>query len=216
MNKIKGYCLTLKDSPRHKNMKDKLDKVTNLSYEFVFGKKFDKDFVHSIVNSQSQVWKLSEFSKEDTYIQRAYSCAEGHRRILENFLNQDEYEWALIMEDDLDIDENIMSQLDYLIDNEMYDWYHLSTQAFYNYLNNYRIKYEVMPCVKLLKGGRSTLAYMVNKKFALKYYKALCPIKAPSDITLWLMGEPIPVVENINIFFSEDQKTSTISNKNGG
>jgi GR25 family glycosyltransferase involved in LPS biosynthesis len=198
-------------------MKDKLDNVTNLSYEFIFGKTFNKDFVCAIVNPQSQVWNLSEFSKDDTYIQRAYSCSEGHRRILENFLNQDEYDWALIMEDDLDIDENIMSQLDYLIDNNKnYNWFHLSTQAFYNYLNNYKIKYEVMPRVKLLKGCRSALAYMVNKKFALKYYKALCTIKAPNDITLWLMGESIPVVENINIFFSEDQKTSTISNKNGG
>ena len=211
MIKIKGYCLTLENSLRHIKMKNKLDKIKNLSYEFIFGKSFNKDFVYSFVNTKSDVWKLSQFSKEETYIQRAYSCAEGHRRIMETFLNQDEYNWALVMEDDLILGENIIEQLNYVIENYNSDWYHLSTEAFFNYLNNVQpLTFQEKPQLLYCKRGNSTLCYLINKNFALKYYKNLTPIYAPSDITLWLNNDKVPVIKNINVFFSEDQKKSTI------
>ena len=167
MIKIKGYCLTLENSLRHIKMKNKLDKIKNLSYEFIFGKSFNKDFVYSFVNTKSDVWKLSQFSKEETYIQRAYSCAEGHRRIMETFLNQDEYNWALVMEDDLILGENIIEQLNYVIENYNSDWYHLSTEAFFNYLNNVQpLTFQEKPQLLYCKRGNSTVCYLINKNFA--------------------------------------------------
>lgn len=40
MNKIKGYCLTIENSQRHKHMKDKLDKIDGLTYDFIFAHSF--------------------------------------------------------------------------------------------------------------------------------------------------------------------------------
>ena len=209
--KIKGYCLTLQNSVRHERMRNKLDKIKNLPYEFVYGKKFEKQFVHNFVDVNLKVWHMSNFSNEDSYIQRAFSCADGHRRILEKFLNQTEYNWAFIMQDDLDVDTNVIQSLEYIIKKYEHDWYHLSTQAFYNYVMNKRPRYEELPRVKIMKSGKSTLAYLVNKTFAMTYYKALSPIVAPSDITLWMLNRYVPVVENINLYFSDDQHVSLIS-----
>lgn len=210
-NKIYGYCLTIKDSERHKHMEKMLCSVKDLSYEFIYAKKFSKSFVENVVNPSHQVWNLSQFSKEDTYLERAYSCSEGHRRIMETFLNQNEYDWALVMEDDLLLGENIIEQLNYVIDTYNYDWYHLSTEAFFNYLKEIKpFPFQENPQLIICNRGNSTLCYLVNKTFALKYYKNLTPILAPSDITLWCNNKECPIIKNVNVYFSEDQKKSTI------
>lgn len=212
MNKVKGYYLTIKDSQRHKNMKNKLDSINGLNYDFVFANNFLDDFVKEIVNPYDKVWHLSQFSNQESYLRRAYSCAEGHRRMMELFLNQTEYNWALIMEDDVDLGESIIDEINYLIDNNNENFYHLSTQAYYFYLHKipHPHFWKEMPKVVKTMRGHSTLCYLCNKKFAMKYYKELCPISAPSDITLWMNNNICPCVENVSVYFSKDQEISEI------
>lgn len=212
MSKIKGYCLTIENSKRHEHMKEKLDTIDGLIYDFVFAHEFLDDFVKEIVNPQNSVWHLSQFSNQSSYLRRAYSCADGHKRIMEKFLNQNEYDWALVMEDDLELGESIIDELTYLIDTNNESFYHLSTQAYYFYSHKVPppLFWKEMPKVVVQPRGHSTLCYLVNKTFALKYYKELSPISAPSDITLWLNNKRCACVENVSVYFSKDQEVSEI------
>ena len=119
--KIKCYILTLENSERHKHMMEKMSKFNGLlDYEFIFGRQFKKDFIENIVDKNKIVWKLSQFSKEDTYLQRAYSCADGHFRIMESFLNSD-YDYCLVLEDDALLPDDLVDRLHYVINNFKYD-----------------------------------------------------------------------------------------------
>lgn len=193
-------------------MQEQLSGIDNIDYEFIFGKHFERDFVEQIINKNSIYWNRSMFSKQPTYLQQAYSCAEGHRRIMETFLNQTEYEWCLVIEDDCELPKTIAENVNYIIDTFDQDWYHLSTEAFNNYKQNIKPVYTGNPILNVGNPYkvRSTMCYLVNKKFAMKYYKDLCPIATPSDITLCINNQLIPIISNINIYFSDDQKHSLI------
>lgn len=209
--KIKVYCLTIKNSPRHNHMIEKLSKISGLDYEFIFANKFDKDFVESIVNKDDVFWHLSQFSEDQGYIEKAYSCADGHRRIMEKFLNNTEgYNWVLVIEDDCVLPDNIIDVCNQIIKKYKYNWYHLATEAYRKYLKNDKSITNDEVYVSHDNVGHSTLCYLVNKNFAIKYYKELTPIKMPSDITLWNYNTKIPIVYNSNVLFDDDQNISTI------
>lgn len=210
MKKIKCYILTLENSDRHKHMIEKMSKFDGLlDYEFMFGRSFKKDFVESIIDKNNIVWKLSQFSNEDTYLQRAYSCADGHLRIMESFLNSD-YDYCLVLEDDALLPDDLVDRLNYVIDNFVYDGYHFGTWAFRNkYLRNDYTFVNEQPKIGNTTEFRSTLAYCVNKKLALEYYKLFIPISAPSDITLQKIKSMVNI-NNMNILFDLDQKKSLI------
>lgn len=210
MKKIKCYILTLENSDRHKHMIEKMSKFDGLlDYEFVFGRSFKKDFVENIVNKNDRVWNLSQFSKEDTYLQRAYSCADGHLRIMESFLNSD-YDYCLVLEDDALLPDDLIERLNYVLDNFIYDGYHFGTWAFRNkYLRNDYTFVNEQPKIANTSWHNSTLAYLVNKKLASEYYNLLTPITAPSDITLNKI-KGIVSINNMNILFDLDQKKSLI------
>lgn len=131
---------------------------------------------------------------------------------MEKFLNQTDFDWALVMEDDLDLGESIIDELNYLINNNNENFYHLSTQAYYFYSNKIipPLFWKEMPKVVTKPRGHSTLCYLCNKKFAIKYYKELTPISAPSDITMWTNNNKCPCAENVSIYFSKDQEISEI------
>jgi GR25 family glycosyltransferase involved in LPS biosynthesis len=208
--KIKCYVLTLENSERHKHMIEKMSKFNGLlDYEFVFGRTFKKEFVENIVNKNDRVWRMSQFSKQDTYLQRAYSCADGHFRIMESFLNSD-YDYCLVLEDDALLPDDLIERLNYVIDNFIYDGYHFGTWAFRNkYLKNDYTFVNKLPSLCPNVECKSTLAYCVNKKLALEYYKLLTPISAPSDVTL-IQVKGIVNINNMNILFDLDQKNSLI------
>lgn len=208
--KIKCYILTLENSERHKHMIEKMSKFDGLlDYEFIFGRSFKKDFVENIINKNDRVWRMSQFSSQDTYLQRAYSCADGHFRIMESFLNSD-YDYCLVLEDDALLPDDLIERLNYVIDNFIYDGYHFGTWAFRNkYLKNDYTFVNELPSVCPNVECKSTLAYCVNKKLALEYYKLLTPISAPSDVTL-IQVKGIVNINNMNILFDSDQKKSLI------
>lgn len=210
MKKVKCYILTLENSDRHKHMIEKMSKFDGLlDYEFVFGRSFKKDFVENIVNKNDRVWNLSQFSKEDTYLQRAYSCADGHLRIMESFLNSD-YDYCLVLEDDALLPDDLIERLNYVLDNFIYDGYHFGTWAYKSkYLKNDYTFVNEQPKIGNTSWHNSTLAYLFNKKLASEYYNLLTPITAPSDITLNKI-KGIVSINNMNILFDLDQKKSLI------
>lgn len=210
--KIKCYILTLENSERHIHMIEKMSKFNDLlDYEFIFGRQFKKDFVENIIDKNNIVWKLSQFSKEDTYLQRAYSCADGHFRIMESFLNSD-YDYCLVLEDDALLPDDLVDRLQYVINNFKYDGYHFGTWAYtHKYLKNDYTFNNSLPKIGADIEFRSTLSYCLNKKLALEYYKLLTPIKAPSDVTLQKI-KSIVNINNMNILFDLDQKKSSIGN----
>lgn len=194
-------------------MKSQLDDIKDLNYEFVFAKKFEKEFVEQVVNKNDRGWQLSEFSNQDTYLPRAYSSANSHRECYEIFLNQNQYEWALVLEDDIILPKTIVNDIHSIIENFNEDWYHLTTIAKINYINNQDITYSDNSFKLEYRQGRGGAAYLINKKKALQYWKAATPIKCPPDVLLWNVNDynRIPVISNINIKINfEVSRKSTV------
>lgn len=223
---FKTYCLTFKDSDRHLFC-EKMFNEYHLNYQFVFAKKFSKAFVYNFLNFKNQSaiapWSLSMFSKQKGYYERAFSCAEGHRRIMETFLNDDSIKWALVFEDDCQIGPNLVKQINYILNNFNYKFYHLAYYALGNYAQRLKdptleVEFKKEYCnpeIAILNKAGSTMAYLCNKDFALTYYRNLTPITMPSDITMQkkvFNFKDVPVVKNIDIEFSNFQKFSIIGN----
>jgi hypothetical protein len=207
--KIKIYCLTLKDGRRYEKVKQYLEKDFPNNHEIVFGGKFEKDFVHKVLNKNDKVWKMSMFSKNENYLQRAYSCAEGHRRIMQLFLNQNEYDWAIVVEDDFYIKPDIIKQLTPIIEKNTFDVYHLGYFAWVRHRNkNTKFIPKGDAIISFTKWGNSTGCYMVNKNFAIKYYKSFLPISNPSDVQLnnliLAQYKKVPCVNNISCYVDSD------------
>ena len=204
-SKIKIYCLTLKDGRRYNKVKQYLEKYFPTNYEFVFGDKFERDFVYKIVNADDKCWHLSMFSKNKDYLQRVYSAAEGHRRILRKFLNQTEYDWAIILEDDYYIKPDIFSQLAPIIEKSEFGIYHLSHFSWVRHCNkDTKFVPKGDAVLKFTKWGVQLGAYLVNKDFAIKLYKSFLPITGPADVQVnYFMLEEykkVPCIDNISCY----------------
>lgn len=202
---IKVYCLTIKDGRRYEIAKKRLDIYFPNNYEFIFANAFERDFVHKVLNANDKAWKLSMFSNNYNYLQKAYSCADGHRNIMRTFLNQTDADWALVLEDDYYVNSEVIKQLEPILKSAEFDVYHLGHFAWLRHSSKVTDFIPKEPAiVKFNKWAAQSGAYIVNKDFAVKFYKSFLPIKNPTDVQLNQLildiYKKVPCIDNISCY----------------
>lgn len=206
-DKLHIICITLENSYRHSHMLEKLSKIPNITYEFIFGKSFSdlSDWEYKKLSC----WKLSQFSEQTNYLNRAYSCAESHIRANKRVLELDKP--CLIIEDDIVLPNIIYDVYLSIIMNFSDSVYHLATEAYYYYIHEIdhlqdNLEFKYGSCF-------SAAAYITTPEFSKLYIKTNEGIKYPADYcfsAIPLYGGYIPIIFGSWVTFDEDQKQSTI------
>lgn len=211
MKTIHTYCLTLKDSDRHKWQLEH-NKFLGDTITYVYGKTFNFNLnfftkLHESNNKGYWDWyfktaKNNHIKDQLKSLNGAYSCMDGHKRIVEQFYNS-KYDYGLIIEDDIKLPENIYDVIYKLYNNYgKYGWFHLlseETISLAHGFNNYSIKKDVY----LSESFIGAACYVINKDIAKKYldnYKG----NAIADAYLGLTFKNIPTVHNSPVHFNFD------------
>ena len=209
-DKLHIICITLESSERHQHMLSKLNKISNITYEFIFGKEFDDKFIDKWPYKTNIEWKKSMFSNQPKYLNHAYSCADAHIRANKRIIELNK--WCLIIEDDCELPNNINDTCQLILNTYHENFYHLATEAYYYYIGRLK-KLEDKISLRILNHANSTMAYLANPIFSKNYIKTNNDIKYPSDLALFytpIFDNKFPLIFGTKIKFDEDQKISTI------
>ncbi|CRL65450.1 glycosyltransferase family 25 protein [Proteus vulgaris] len=111
MSKIPIYVVSIKDSLRKKNIEQELRNY-NFSYiDAVVGSDQNKDYINNINN---QKWVKKRYKRKLALGE--IGCSLSHKKIYQKII-EDDTEWAIILEDDINLRKDIESLL--IINNEL-------------------------------------------------------------------------------------------------
>lgn len=160
----------------------------------MYGKAFDFDSIEKDGGDLSDPrWSCySMFRNNPDYIFRAYSCAYGHREILQRFVAS-KHTHALVFEDDVLYPPNIVQVAERLIeDYPEQHYFNLNTESFLKKTSLPVVQDTEKMWVKYQNVASGCGMYLVDRYFAeYALENMLNPLHLPADVVVWSEWTPM-------------------------